>query len=290
MRNFPTLFFTLLLCCCINSNEVYAQISGLTCPADIVDPISCADATETAVAVPEGITTTCDPSTITASMTFDGDPCSGNIIRTYTYADQCGNSEVCMQSVNVIPPEGDFSITCPDDLTLVCGDAVPEVDTEAVVGVNNCGELQISTSDEGTVEAGCGTITRTFTATDQCGRTASCTQTIIFGGETGPIFVCPEDIITVNCGDDTSTNGIAGPTLEELICELEGVVFEDVVVTEGLECPIVEQITRSWTATDLCGRVGICIQNIEVVDETAPVLVCPTEKALEEVVVSCDDL
>src|SRR5690606_34536730 len=40
-------------------------------------------------------------------------------------------------------------------------------------------------------------------------------------------------------------------------------------------------IERTWIAVDLCGNSTSCLQVVEVVDETAPLLACPANLTLE---------
>ncbi len=47
------------------------------------------------------------------------------------------------------------------------------------------------------------------------------------------------------------------------------------------ECPQEYTITRTWTAQDECGNTSSCVQIIEVVDTTPPIVTCPADVTLD---------
>jgi len=77
-----------------------------------------------------------------------------------------------------------LSITCPRDTTLTCGASTAPASTgTATVPDNGCG-VKVSYSD---------VITRTWTATDACGNTKTCTQTITVPGPCQTSNTIPPD-------------------------------------------------------------------------------------------------
>ena len=77
-------------------------------------------------------------------------------------------------------------LTIPADYTAECSDEHPLDEASAT---DNCGEVSISVEEVTTPGACAGdyTITRTFTATDDCGNATTATQTITIVDTTAPV-------------------------------------------------------------------------------------------------------
>jgi len=173
---------------------------------------------------------------------------------------------------DVTPPV----ITCPPDATVEC----PGCTTPACVGVatatDNCTpDAQIVISFADSTSGSCPqTITRTWTARDLCGNTASCPQLIRVTDRTPPVITCPPNVdlpcpacTTVACtGNATAADDCSVPT-----------ITSSDVVTPG--CPQV--ITRTFVATDACLNTASCVQIIRVIDQTAPSITCPADVTVE---------
>ena len=108
------------------------------------------------------------------------------ITRTWTATDACGNATSGDQVITVVdttPP----SISVPASVTIECGADESSASNGRATGSDTCGDVTITESD--TSVAGCGTtkvITRTWTATDECGNLTSGTQTITVIDTTRP--------------------------------------------------------------------------------------------------------
>jgi hypothetical protein len=80
--------------------------------------------------------------------------------------------------VDTTPPE----VTCPADVTITCPESTDPADTGAATGLDTCGTVVINLSDEVTEAAAADvvmySIVRTWTATDECGFSSACVQTI----------------------------------------------------------------------------------------------------------------
>ena len=152
----------------------------ITCP---VPPILTCNQ---AVPAPDiTLVTATDNCTGTIVITHVGDVvttsgCTETTTRTYRATDACGNSATCTQmitrTVDVTPP----TITCPAPPVLTCNQAVPAPDITLVTATDNCtGTIVITHVGDVVTTSGCTeTTTRTYRATDACGNTATCTQTI----------------------------------------------------------------------------------------------------------------
>ncbi len=197
-------------------------------------------------------------------------PCPGStsIIRTWTATDACGNSvseDQIISTSDTTPPV--FVEELPEDFTVECT-TVPAAET--LTATDNCGTAIVTFSEVKT-NGNCANnyiISRTWTATDECGLTTSYTQTITVQDTTPPMFI--EDLpgnITVECD--------AIPVAETLTatdsCGSATVTVTD-VNTAG-SCPNSYSIARTWTATDACGLTTTHTQIITVQDTKAPTFV-----------------
>jgi len=84
-----------------------------------------------------------------------------------------------------------------------------------------------------------------------------------------PSISCPADV-TVECDQPTDPSNTGMATAIDVCDSYPVITFSD-VVTPGA-CPEEETITRTWTATDASGNFSSCVQTIEVVDTTPPVI------------------
>ncbi|MFZ1784510.1 MAG: hypothetical protein WAU23_04860, partial [Ferruginibacter sp.] len=93
-------------------------------------------------------------------------------------------------------------ITCPNNMTVQCGN-VPNPDIESVTVTGTCPVVNITWEGDVFSNQTCPgkyTLTRTYKATDACGNTASCEQTIIVDDNTPPTLTVPADV-TLQCSD-----------------------------------------------------------------------------------------
>ena len=193
---------------------------------------------------------------------------SYTIVRTWTATDECGNSTSYVQTITVQDTTAPFfdGEVLPQDITVDC-DAIPEADY--LSATDNCS----SSSDGITIDftevrtdGNCPnnyTLTRTWTATDECGNSTSHVQTVTVQDTTKPIFVeaLPNEI-TVNCDDVPSAETLTATDN----CSQINVTYSE-VRTEG-DCPNNYTLTRTWTATDECGNSTSHVQTITAVSYT----------------------
>ena len=253
----------------------------ITCPADVTvecdgdtSPTGTGNATATDNC--DGTPSVSSADTVTAGACADEE----TISRVWTATDNCGNSSVCTQTITVVDTTAPV-ITCPADLTVECDGDTSPTGTGSATATDNCdGTPSVSSAD--TVTAGaCAdeeTISRVWTATDNCGNSSVCTQTITVVDTTAPVITCPADV-TVECDGDTSPTGTGSATATDN-CDGTPSVSSADTVTAGA-CADEETISRVWTATDNCGNSSVCTQTITVVDTTAPVITCPADATVE---------
>src|SRR5687767_7933563 len=123
------------------------------------------------------------------------------IVRVYTITDICDNTinEAHTITVNDIQPP---TITCPPNVTVTCASSIPAPNISGIVTVDNCGGgVTVTVSPDVTTNFVCPNnflISRTYIATDVCGNSASCTQTIRVLDNIAPTITCPANV-TVSC-------------------------------------------------------------------------------------------
>lgn len=260
--------------------------------------IDIGDFTPPSINCPPNITITCidddqPPATGTATAFdlvdplvditfFDNVSTTGNcpvfetIQRTWSAIDNCGNSSPCLQIINIIDDD-DPLIACPANVTVECGTSINPTETGNPTTFDNCGNLQISFSNNTTSGCGAtGTVTRTWTATDICNNTSSCVQVITIEDTSPPTVFCPLDI-TIECGLPT-TPPATGTANANDNCGMVTVDFSDSTVSS---CGLSGVITRTWTAMDECGNTNSCNQILTISDNAGPILTCPDNITVE---------
>jgi hypothetical protein len=118
--------------------------------------------------------------------------CDGNytITRTWTVTDAAANSSSQDQIISVednTPP----SLNVPPTISIECSDSDHPDNTGWATSTDNCSDVVIDWDDVITpgVCVGRYTITRTWTATDNCGNFTTGTQTIYVGDNEGPSVI-----------------------------------------------------------------------------------------------------
>jgi hypothetical protein len=107
----------------------------------------------------------CGPVAIAFTDQLFSGGCLGTLTRTYTFSDDCGNTTTALQFIlleDTVAPV--FNVT-PEDISLSAGQsAVPEA-PEVTASDNSKNEVNVTFHQFNTG----GTITRTWTAEDDCG-------------------------------------------------------------------------------------------------------------------------
>lgn len=116
------------------------------------------------------------------------------IERTWTASDVSGNTRAETRTITLVdttPP----ALTVPADISIECGTSIDPSVTGFASAVDGCDATpRITFSDESVAGACAGavTITRTWTATDECGNEASGVQTITAADTTPPVLGLPD--------------------------------------------------------------------------------------------------
>ena len=232
---------------------------------------------------------------------------------TWTYDDGNGNTSQQIQTVTVSDPVSPVLVGLPSDTSL-CGNqayqpAIPTATDNCPfpVGVQCLRSDGMALNDPYPV----GITTITCTATDQAGNTSqdsfnveilpadttlftaiTCdpnqvgSDTTFFLNQAGcdsivinetilepePLVItCPPDV-GLSC--ELSTDPINTGSASSLGgCGLVGVTFSDVIIPGS--CPNNFTISRTWVVADTTGQVDSCVQLINVIDESIPIIPNP---------------
>ncbi|PWA04819.1 hypothetical protein DB891_17400, partial [Flavobacterium laiguense] len=228
---------------------------------------------------PPTATDTCDPTpTITFVDATTPGNCPGNysVTRTWTATDDCGNTASCSRTIvvqDITPPV----ITCVAQTTPINCPGTPVFTPPTATDA--CDPTPTITFVDATTPGNCPgnySVTRTWTATDDCGNTASCSRTIQVRDVTPPVITCPTVTSPISC---PATPSFGAATATDTCDPTPTITFAD-VTTPG-SCPSNYSVTRTWTATDDCGNTASCSRTIVVQDITAPVITCAADKTIE---------
>ncbi|MBK8554421.1 MAG: T9SS type A sorting domain-containing protein [Lewinellaceae bacterium] len=195
----------------------------------------------------------------------------------------CGNSADCVQIITVndqAPP----TVSCLANVNVSCAADVPAPAPNSVTASDLCGGgvIVVHVSDVINAQtcANRYTITRTYRATDLCGNSATCAQTITVNDQTPPVISCLANV-NISCAADVPAPAPNSVTASDL-CGGGVTVVHVSDVINAQTCANRYTITRTYRATDLCGNSADCVQIITVNDQAPPVISC-----LANVNISC---
>jgi len=208
----------------------------------------------------------CDPApvvTFTDVTTPGSCPQEYSVTRTWTATDACWNHASCSQTISVTdntPPE----ISCPTVSTPIECPAEPSF--PPATATDACDASVTITYNDVTTPGDCPqeySVTRTWTAKDDCLNASTCSRTIYVTDNTAPYFTFEPPNATVPCGGSTAPSATGWATAADLCGEVE-VTYEDVAVPGN--CTGNVTITRTWTATDDCDNSSTYVQTITIDD------------------------
>ncbi|WP_130735931.1 PKD domain-containing protein [Flavobacterium sp. J27] len=187
----------------------------------------------------------------------------GNTTVTWTATDNAGNTATCTQIVTVEDTENPV-ISCPSAITISTdiGSCTSSASLGTPTATDNCGVPTI-TNDAPTAFP-IGNTTVTWTATDNSGNTATCTQIVTVEDTENPVVSCPSAItISTDIGSCTSTASIGTPTATDN-CGVP------TITNDAPTAFPIGNTTVTWTATDNAGNTVTCTQIVTVEDTENP--------------------
>jgi len=239
----------------------------IVCPGDYT--VECSDAL-----LPDWpeVTDNCDPE---PSVDYHDAEQPGNcpqaktILRTWVATDASGNSDSCVQTIEVIdttPP----SITCPPDTMISFCDPTDPEHTGGYPSVfDNCDpEPLVSYWDSMLV----GGFVRIWTATDACLNSATCLQSIGIGAPEPPEIDCPEEPIDMSlCEPGTVCIDLAIRHYDSVTVDGNATWSEDQLCFEATESGVYTFTVRAY----YCSIEVTCDVTVNVTVTDPPVIECP---------------
>jgi hypothetical protein len=200
---------------------------------------------------------------------------TGTYTVTFTVTDNCNNNASTTATFTIVDTQ-DPTITCPANV-------VAQVDLNDCVatGVNlgtpvtNDACSAVTVTNDAPVAFPPGVTIVTWTATDECGNSATCTQTVTVEDLLPPSVICPADPAPVNAaaGQCSAFVTVPSPNVTDPCPYTITNDFNNTANASGTYPVGVTTVT--WTITGISGVSATCIQLVTVIDAQAPTIVCP---------------
>jgi uncharacterized repeat protein (TIGR01451 family) len=212
----------------------------------------------------------------------DGCGSTGSFERTWTATDNAGNMVMQVQTITIVDNTQPVFTDFPANTTLECGESTDPADTGMPGGTDVCGMVTIDFSDAFAEDCGdTGIITRTWTATDECGNVREQDQLITIEDTTPPSLSCPDDIV------ETNTAGTCG-TVVTFMATANDACSSEVMITYSQDPGTVFAVgetTVTVNATDACNLMADeCTFTVTVNDAEDPEITCP-----DNITIECDE-
>ena len=215
---------------------------------------------------------------------FDCNDLGDTIMVDFKVEDKSGNMNFCMVEVTVqdkLAP----SIVCPPNKTISCFDDYLDLGLVGQATASDpCGVDTIYFEDLTNIDpcTNVGSIIRTWIASDNNGNTDTCFQGIVLQDSGGtPSFNIPAEF-TISCTGSTDPSNTGQATATGGGCTSYVIGFEDQLVV-GLDvCD--KHILRTWKFVNDCTNAIVFEGNqlINLIDDEAPMITCPTEVTIDD--------
>lgn len=219
---------------------------------------------------------------VSAVSTAEPGLCGGTMTNTWEFTDPCGRTIQHIQTLTVEPaPEAVF-LELPQDLTIECGEFIPQDELEYTNdAAGNCLiEGVVSPASTPPTFPCAGIVTNTWTFVDPCGRVLEHVQTITIEPAPQAEWLDPPDDITLECTDELNEPlELFFSNFESGDCQIEGNIT---AVQTGDLNPCGSEVIYSWDFTDVCNR-RIEHQQVITIEpgETPEFLFFPDDEVIE---------
>jgi subtilisin-like proprotein convertase family protein len=215
----------------------------------------------------------------------------------FVATDECGNPSIPVALQFVIEDTTDPILSVPNPITLECSDpdnAITITEWLASAFANDlCSDVTVTNDDPGVFVGACantGVTTYTFTATDDCGNTATATSIVTIEDNTPPTITIPAMDMTVECGPNngadlaTWLSNNAGSMATDECSATADLTFSNEMRTNIAGCENTSSMTYAFIVTDECGNSSESLATFTIEDTTPPTI----DNAPENETVECD--
>ncbi|MBJ6367131.1 HYR domain-containing protein [Snuella sedimenti] len=196
----------------------------------------------------------------------------GKTTINYTVTDGATLTATCSQEITVVDNE-DPSISCPGDQNVNfdanCQFTLADYTSMATTSDNCDNNVDVTQSPApGTTQS--GALTVTLTATDDSGRTNSCTFNVVPSDNSAPVANCKSITATLSAN---GTVNIAALDLDNGSTDNCGIA-NMTVSPSSFNCDDVGDNTVTFTVFDNAGLSDTCTATVTIVDDKAPIMQC----------------
>ncbi len=197
----------------------------------------------------------------------DNCPNNYNLQRTWIATDNCGNTTLTTQTITVRDITAPVFSTVPAPITVSC-DAIPAVGTP--IAIDNCSaNVTIAYLGQTRIDGACSgnyTLTRVWSAQDECSNNAITSQVITVQDITSPVVTVVPANVTVSCSEIPP---VGTPNATDNCDPNLTITYNGATRTNG-NCPNSYSLSRKWTIFDDCGNTATAVQILQVEDTTPP--------------------
>ncbi|MFH1747062.1 MAG: HYR domain-containing protein [Planctomycetota bacterium] len=210
-----------------------------------------------------------DPASPTPTLSLATPECAMTCDVTLTVDSGLSDPVTCTVVIEIVDTVAP-NLSCPAESKVECG-AQPSNCPDQVTATDNCDPNPVITFSDA---AGDGAITRTWTATDDCGNAATCVTVYNAEDTTPPVLVCP-GLIQVEAPDE---GGVAVDSVTLTVTATD-LCDGDVALTDNRPAEFYPVGTTevTFTATDAAGNTATCTVLVEVFYEGQAGQPAPTQ-------------
>jgi len=191
----------------------------------------------------------------------------GEIIRTFIVSDNSNNQATCTQTITLEDNTTPI-ITFTPDVTLLCQGVSDEIGKPTIE--DNCGVFAFLATDTILEDGPCvQRLIRTWEVLNIC-TDITVTGTVnitLLNDLDAPVFTNAPAEITADCNE--LVPDFIDPTISDT-CD-DDLIIETNITAQNGECPVIQTITKTTTATDACGNVNTFVQTISLIDNKGPI-------------------